>query len=137
MQPMLGAQVRAQRSDMNQLSLVLDRVESKRRKREGMDLTRAKNSTWMRDRLFDLTEYAVHARRFPMEFFRAWCVANKRPEPSSPKAWGAFASYAAAQGVICWTHDYTPASSKNTHAHPVKVYESKVEREPVPFVGYI
>lgn len=122
---------------MTQLSLVLDCVESKRRKREGMDATKAKNSDWMRERLFDLREYAVATRRFPIEFFRAWCEQMRRPAPSSPNAWGALASAAQREHIISWTHDYAPASSKKTHAHDVRIYESLIEREPVPFGGYL
>lgn len=122
---------------MTQLDLILDRQESRRRKREGMDLARSRNTAWMRERLFDLREYAIHTRRFPMEFFRAWCVQNKKPEPSSPNCWGAFASFAIAEGVIRWTHDYMPATAKKTNAHPVRVYESLVEREPVPGFGHV
>ncbi|HZR03671.1 MAG TPA: hypothetical protein VFA81_10920 [Burkholderiales bacterium] len=122
---------------MTQLALILDRVESKRLKREGMDLARVKNSAWMRERLFDLREYAAHTRRFPMEFFRAWCDQHHKPSPSSPKAWGAFAGYAVGQGVITPTGSFTPAASKKTHAHRVMIYESRVDPEPVPFAGYV
>ena len=122
---------------MNQLSIILDRVESKRRKREGMERASAKNSAWMRERLFDLTEYALTCRRFPMEFFRAWCVLNRRPEPSSSNCWGSFAAFAVAAGVIKPTDEWVKAASKRTHAHRVMIYESLVEREPVPGFGYV
>jgi hypothetical protein len=102
-----------------------------------MELTKVKNSGWMRDRLFDLREYATHTRRFPLEFFRAWCEQHNKPKPSSPNAWGPFAGYAVGQGVIEPTDSLTPAASKRTHAHRVMIYESRVELEPVPFAGYV
>ena len=107
---------------MNQLSLSL--TEGRRRKRAGMALAASNNSQWMRDRLEDLREYARATGSFPIEFFRAYCALNGKPPPSSPNAWGSFATFARNQGVIRWTEKYVNASSVKTHAHPVKLYEA-------------
>lgn len=93
-------------------------------KREGMELTASKNSAWIADGLVDLRNFILSYPEFTMEQFRHVRAMARRPQPTSPNAWGALTHAAVKAGIICWTGRYINASSAKTHAHPVKVWRS-------------
>jgi len=104
----------------DQLSLPLGR----KARDAGLAQTASKNTEWTIANLIALHLFV--ARRgnceFTMEIFRGERQLRNTPAPSSPHAWGALTTAAHRSGLIEWTGRYIQASSKKTHAHPVKVW---------------
>lgn len=97
-------------------------------KKAGMAKSASANAAWIAFRLHDLATWVWRADggggEFKMEFFRYWC--EKRGFiPTNHHAWGALTAAAVRAGIIKWTGRYAEASSKKTHAHPVKVWKPK------------
>lgn len=110
----------------------LDLLESVRRRDAGMANSASANSEWIAHCLRCMKEYWLvnpsACREFPMEFFRSWWELHYLQSPLQPTnhhAWGALTVAAVKAGIIEWTGRYAQASSKKTHAHPVKVWKSK------------
>jgi len=119
------------------MQLALDPQESRRRKREGQDLVSSKNSAWLKIMLADLAEFALAHGEFVFESFRWNQISTCRPQPSSPQAWGSVGTHARRLHIIEGTERYVLASSAKTHAHPVEIVRCAVEREPIPFGGWL
>jgi len=109
----------------DQLSLPLGR----KARDAGITKSSAANATWIERCLRCLKDYWLvresACQEFPMEFFRTWWELHYSRSPLQPTnhhAWGALTTAAVQRGIIEWTGRYTQASSKKTHAHPVKVW---------------
>jgi hypothetical protein len=107
---------------VNQLRL--DLAAGRRARDEGLDAAALHNAAWLSKAIDHLRYFASRMPTFTMEDFRAHCSSFTFPSPESHHAWGALTQIARKRGVILFTGQYTPAKSKKTHAHPVKVWRA-------------
>lgn len=113
---------------MNQLALNL--AEGRKRRDDGIQRVKVRNSGWIELALAVLWFYGRDHKTFTAEEFRAHFLESGQP-PTTHYAWGAlFRTAAGKRRIIEPTGSYTPATSPKTHAHPVRVWRSLVFAAP-------
>lgn len=109
---------------MNQQQLALDIGIARTQRDEGIQRAADRSRPWADQALQDFVAYVRLHGEATMEQWRYYWTSRGRPQPGSPKAWGALAVRAAKSGMVTNTGRYVKAASPKTHAHPVPIWRA-------------